>query len=514
MISRIIMMIFEASPQVTDLVMKKNMLTDKTLKNLIKIFLLVLILYTILSWPLSLRLALPARAANDYTEWDDLGIIYTASSGDAYYPSVLYDSNGFGTANPLYKMWYSDGNGNSFLTTSSDGFNWSSQILMSGLGSDSHHTQVLYDQNCFGALPCDESGNKYKIWYWDINENLYSIKSIATAESVDGISWTNDQAVSQDSNYPLVTGGDTGWNRGTYGPVSLFYQPGAPNTSDDPWSYSYVMYYDGTDGSSEVTGLAYSIDGFNWEAYHLKNPVLDRSSGNVWDCDDSVYGTVYHDSNGYHYWYSGSGGNTDSNPCRYGAPVYEGIGYAESTDGFLWNKDLNNPIFHINDGVDYRNKRVYTPSFVNDGSGVLKMYYSAQAIGSDQPKEIGLALNPFNPTAVTLASFTAIPQDEGVLLTWRTSIEIDLLGFNVWRSAMVDEEYAQINPSMILINHPGTSFGASYSWLDSQVQPNKVYYYKLEVVDIHNHTEQFGPISVNFDNPIENWQIFLPDIFR
>jgi hypothetical protein len=330
----------------------------------------------------------PIKAAVDYTAWTDLGIVYSAPSGDAYYPCVLYDANGFGSGTPLYKTWYSDGSGDVFLITSTNGTAWGSPVSVTGLGGDAHHVQVLYDPNCFGATPCDPTKIRYKMWYWDIDALLYSIDAIATADSSDGVSWSNDQPLTQDAARPLVTGAGSGWNRGSYGPVSLFYQPGAANSGTEPWNYRYVMYYDGTDGGHEFTGLAYSADGLAWTAY-TGNPILQGSSSAAWDCSDTVYGTIYHDANGYHFWYSGAGGDDGTGDCQDHA-VHEGIGYASSSDGKAWTKDVNNPIFHISDGVSYRNSRVYTPAVVNDGSGSLRMYYSARS-GSG-PKNIGLAV--------------------------------------------------------------------------------------------------------------------------
>ncbi|MDP2661471.1 MAG: hypothetical protein Q8R28_12160, partial [Dehalococcoidia bacterium] len=104
-----------------------------------------------------------AAASPDYTAWVDLGIIYSAPSGDAYYPSVIYDANGFGTASPPYKMWYSDGVGAVFVVSSSDGLSWGTPAPATGLGGDAHHVQVVYDANCFGVVPCDSSAVKYKI---------------------------------------------------------------------------------------------------------------------------------------------------------------------------------------------------------------------------------------------------------------------------------------------------------------------------------------------------------------
>jgi hypothetical protein len=344
-----------------------------------------------------------AVAQTDYSAWSDSGIVYTAPSGDAYYPSVIFDTNGFGTGSPLYKMWYSDGLGAVYVATSTNGTSWGSMATATGLGGDAHHIQVLYDALCFGASLCNASSVKYKIWYWDTTASVYSINAISYAESTDGINWSNDQAITQDATMQLVTGAGIGWNRGSYGPVFLFYQPGASNSGTEPWNYSYVMYYDGTDGSSEITGLAYSSNGLHWIAYS-GNPVLNKGSGPAWDCDDSAYGTVYQATDGYHFWYSGGGGDNGSGSCASGAPISQGIGHASSPDGKSWTKDPKNPIFYITDGVSYRNSRVYTPSVVNDGSGFLKMFYSAQALGSSQPKKIGLAT-----LDITAPSTTAAP---------------------------------------------------------------------------------------------------------
>ena len=315
-----------------------------------------------------------ALAADPYTAWSDQGIIYTAPTGDAYYPSVIYDNNRFGegSSGATCKMWYSDGSG-AFLVTSSNGTSWSAPTPLSGLGNNTNHVQVLYDVNNFGlGVP----GPKYRVWYWHTT-SIYDISSIYTAQSNDGINWTGASALSQDPGAKLVTGHWPDWNYGSYGPVYLFYQPGAANTGTAPWNYKYVMYYDGTTGSMEETGLAYSSDGYSWKAYS-GNPVLAASTG-AWDSNYAVYGTVYHDLQGFHFWYGGGVSH-----------AYEGIGYAFSTDGENWTKNPNH-IFHVSDGVSYRNARVYTPSIINDGTGFLKMYYTAQSTATGSPKKIGLA---------------------------------------------------------------------------------------------------------------------------
>jgi hypothetical protein len=340
---------------------------------------------------------------NAYTAWIDHGVNYTAPAGNAYYPSVIYDPSGFGTGTPQYAMWYSDGNGSVYLVTSSDGTTWGIPTTMAGL-TNAHHAQVLYDVNCFGALPCNATTIKYRMWFWDMGANLYSISSMATAVSADGINWINKTAVTQNPAAKLVQDPDsgTGWNRGTYGPVNLFYQPSATNTGTEPWNYSYVMYYDGTDGSHEYTGLAYSTDGLSWSAY-TANPVLNGSSVGAWDCYSSVYGTIHKDSAGFHYFYSGKGqADSNGNCIDPASNNFDGIGYASSLDGKTWTKDTT-PIFQISDGVSYRSGRIYTPSVVNDGSDILRMYFSVTD-SSGTPKKIGYATLT-DPAAIHAVKF-------------------------------------------------------------------------------------------------------------
>lgn len=329
--------------------------------------------------------------ANPLMQWSDQGIVYTApASGDAYYPSVDYDAAGFGGGD-TYRMWYSDGT-DGFLTTSSDGINWDSPSAMTGLVTDANHIQVIYDVSAFGG-----SGITYKAWYWDAT-GPYPDLHIEYAESTDGINWTSAQTITQNPAQPLVTGVSSDWNTGSYGPIDIHYQSAASNTGSNPWDYSYVMYYDGTNGNNEYTGLAYSTNGTYWNAYPTGspgNPVLQGGAVGSWDSVSAAYGTVIQQSStSYVYFYSGGDGTSP-----YGSAVSQGIGLATSTDGITWTKNSGNPIFDIDQGVSYRNHRVYTPEVITDADGHLRMYYSA--VGTDGIKKIGLAMGDYAPT-VTL----------------------------------------------------------------------------------------------------------------
>lgn len=321
--------------------------------------------------------------------WNDQGIVYEASGGeDAYYPSIIYDADGFGSGTPQYSMWYTDGSGGTFLVTSADGSTWSTPTTMVGL-TNPHHVQVLYDAACFGALPCNAGTTKYRVWFWNF-PTLYDISAIASAESADGITWVSQAAITQNASAKLIEA--TGWNRGSYGPIFLFYQSVATNTGTNPWNYSYVMYFNGTDGAHEQTGLAYSADGSLWSAYS-PYPVLagsDAGGDDAWDCWSISYGTVLRDAEGFRYFYSARGEDDGSGGCA-NSSNFVGIGFATSEDGRTFARSGTNPIFHVDDGMTYRDGRIYTPVVVDDGSGALKMYYSARA-DAGGAKKIGLAI--------------------------------------------------------------------------------------------------------------------------
>lgn len=271
--------------------------------------------------------------------------VLSNGSADAYYPSVIFDPNSFGesagdtigstpnvySVDPYYKMWFSNGSGIGFAY-SSDGINWviCSGCSLTGL-THPHHVALIY------------TGTRYYIWYWD-TANLYSQTAIRYADSSDGIGFSNDQATAGN----LITGVSPDWNRGSYGPCQVFYNPGASNIGTNPFNYTFYMYFDGTTGGVEETGLGYSSDGVNW---NLTGKVLSRGSSASWDSSYASRSSVVRVSaNEWHMWYSG--GRTR---------LHEGIGHATSSDGINWIKDGNNPIWHISDGKVYRDTRTYTP---------------------------------------------------------------------------------------------------------------------------------------------------------
>ena len=83
------------------------------------------------------------------------------------------------------------------------------------------------------------------------------------------------------------------------------------------------------------------------------------------------------------------------------------------------------------------------------------------------------------PTAVTLASFGAAAAGGGVQVSWEAASEVDVLGYNVWRSQSAGSGYVRLNPQVI----PAQGGQGSSLQLPGYLRPpGRTYYYRLEMV--------------------------------
>ena len=80
------------------------------------------------------------------------------------------------------------------------------------------------------------------------------------------------------------------------------------------------------------------------------------------------------------------------------------------------------------------------------------------------------------------------------MLEWSTESEIDNAGFNLYRSESENGEYIKINTSLIPAQGSSTQ-GASYEFIDKDVQNRKTYYYKLEDIDLNGKSTMHGPVN-------------------
>ncbi len=97
---------------------------------------------------------------------------------------------------------------------------------------------------------------------------------------------------------------------------------------------------------------------------------------------------------------------------------------------------------------------------------------------------------------VVLDYFRASSQSDGILVEWETSFESNSSGFYILRSLRQNQDFNRINIFFLSDSEAGE--GVFYSYLDDEVAPNTIYYYKLEAIDLDGSIELFGPVSVGY----------------
>jgi hypothetical protein len=110
-----------------------------------------------------------------------------------------------------------------------------------------------------------------------------------------------------------------------------------------------------------------------------------------------------------------------------------------------------------------------------------------------------LALGSLNVTEAKVTALSASAHDEGVRLTWRTTFEVDNLGFHVHREQ--DGERVRLTPTLLpgsaLFAGPGRRLtaGRSYSWWDTAA-PSTDGRYWIEAVDLRGFRTWHGQVDV------------------
>ena len=133
----------------------------------------------------------------------------------------------------------------------------------------------------------------------------------------------------------------------------------------------------------------------------------------------------------------------------------------------------------------------------NLGSIALRQFSSSQNITVDG---IRIATSWSDaPIPVELTSFTAKAVDNQVKLAWTTQSETENLGFHVHRSLFENASYIRIT-SEIIAGSGNSSQSHTYSYTDQNIEPGKIYYYKLADLDFNGNINFHGPISVAVDH--------------
>ena len=94
------------------------------------------------------------------------------------------------------------------------------------------------------------------------------------------------------------------------------------------------------------------------------------------------------------------------------------------------------------------------------------------------------------PTAVAVKAFRASVSRGGVTLSWRTSSEVETLGFHVYRQ--VGDWRVRLTRSLLRSRFSGTARGHTYSFLDRNARRGAVRYW-LQHVGTNGTRRWFGP---------------------
>ncbi len=141
---------------------------------------------------------------------------------------------------------------------------------------------------------------------------------------------------------------------------------------------------------------------------------------------------------------------------------------------------------------------VVLPAATDNQPNVQLRIMTTNAVGSDE--WVGIDdISVFVPSDAKLDSFTANQYAGGkVLVEWHTGLEVDNLGFNVYREA--SGKRVRVNPQMLagsaLMAGERTNLksGYSYAWPDDPPAAKDAQYW-LEAIDLNGEGTMFGPVS-------------------
>jgi len=365
------------------------------------------------------------------------------------------------------------------------------------------------------------------------------------ANTISGTIWN-------DANADGVLASETGWLAGVT--VALYDSHGnlvATTITDADGNYSFAYLPDGT-YKVDVTDEANVLDGY-WKShcpsahcgqdgYSQATPYQVTVSGGQTNTTADFGYYVQPAALGNWVWYDANkNGIQDLGESGIaGAVVKLTVTYPNGTTtvvSTLTDDDGYYSFANLLLDEDYDVAGSNRPSYSISVTPPTQYPYSTWAgVGSNRDVDSGLAsgetisttrgfLNATydfgfsdTPTAVELLSFSAAPQGDAILLTWETAAELDNVGFNLYRSETTDGPYMLLNSALIPPQFPGEVIGGVYDWLDTDVQPGVIYYYKLEDIDVKGVSTFHGPVTATAmasSTPTRrDFTIFLPLVFR
>ncbi|MFH1561456.1 MAG: hypothetical protein ABID04_02660 [Patescibacteria group bacterium] len=97
--------------------------------------------------------------------------------------------------------------------------------------------------------------------------------------------------------------------------------------------------------------------------------------------------------------------------------------------------------------------------------------------------------------------FEAFAEARRNRIVWETANELDLIGFNLYRSRSKVGPYTKLNQSLIVAKFPGSPTGATYSFYDlTRLMGGSLFsgetYYRLDQISNGGEVTSYGPITL------------------
>ena len=162
--------------------------------------------------------------------------------------------------------------------------------------------------------------------------------------------------------------------------------------------------------------------------------------------------------------------------------TYQATFYFTETELAVWGTNkLKLKFLKVKDGVNLSgtlnqsNSQIIVPLVVENTAGGY-IAYTGSFTGFSQ----FMLVEPTTVLPITLVDFIVTPQQDALQLSWTSSLEINNKGFMVERSL----DGLNFSNLQFIAGKGNTNTSTNYSFTDSYVQHNKLYYYRLKQIDI------------------------------
>ena len=105
--------------------------------------------------------------------------------------------------------------------------------------------------------------------------------------------------------------------------------------------------------------------------------------------------------------------------------------------------------------------------------------------------------------------YRAINRDGTIVLQWQTALEVEMMGFRIWRSTTGMRADAIEVTTALLPARGSASVGADYRFADTGVTVGPTYSYWLQSVQTDGRTEDLQRLTMQLTLPI-----YLPIVVR